>query len=157
MARVRVILETNKDHRGVKLAVAEVEALLDAALRRHADEVPMAPDHLLWLGLAHKGVTGVDVLGMMFGAVAFECLGGSAAIDQCAYQHRVARAVLALDALKGRTAGGTPKELPAIGQRMLGRFLLERYAVLAVGVVEQLKANDQKAHERYALLTLPLH
>jgi hypothetical protein len=150
-------MDRNRDHRGIKLAVAEVEALLSGALRRHADEEPMAPDLTLWCGLAHRGVTGYDVLSMVFGAIAFESLGGSAALDQRAYEHRIARAVLSLDALKGRTSGGTPKDLAATGQRMLGRFLLDRYSPLAVGIVDQIKTNDQKAHARYALLTLPLH
>jgi hypothetical protein len=151
-----VILDRNEDHRGIQLAIKEIESLLEDALRRHANQEAMAPDYLLWLGLARQGVTGYHVLSMVFGAVAYESLAGDASLNEQAYQHRVARAVLAMDALKGRTAGGTPKELGARGQRMLGRFLLDRYAPLAVGVVHQIKENDQRARTRYALMTLPL-
>lgn len=156
VARARVVLDKNREHRGVQLAIAEVEALLNEALRKHAAQERMAPDFALWCGLAHRGVTGFDVLSMVFGAVAYDSLAGDASLDERAYQHRVARAVLALDALKARTVGGTRKELGAIGQRMLGRFLLDRYAPLAVGVVQQIKDADQKANARYALLTSPL-
>lgn len=157
VVRVRAVLERNREHRGIQLAVREIEALLEDALRRDAEQEPMAPDYVLWAGLAHRGVTAFDVLGMVFGAVAYESLGGNAALDQCAYQHRVARAALALDALKGRTSGGTPKELGATGQRKLGQFLLAQYSALAIGVVDQIKGSDQKARARYGLMTLPLH
>lgn len=156
VARARVVMDRNKAHRGIQLAVEEVEALLEDALRRHAANEPLAPDFLLWCSLAHRGVTAHDVLSMVFGAIAYESLAGDAALSELAYIHRVARAVLALDSLKGKTAGGTPKELGATGQRMLGRFLIERYSPLAVGIVDQIKTSDQKAHARYALLTLPL-
>lgn len=156
VARVRMVLDRNMEHRGIKLAVSEIEALLEDALRRDAEQEPLSPDYRLWVGLAHRGVTGLDVLQMVLGMVAYEGLAGDSALDEQAYIHRVARAVIALDALKERTVGGNAKELSATGQRKLGRFLLDRYAALAVGVVEQLKANDQKAHARYAVLTLPL-
>lgn len=154
--RVRATLANNEGHRGVQLAVAEIEALLADALRRHSAQERMSPDYLLWLDLAQRGVSGHSILSMVFGVIAYERLDGDAALNELAYQHRVARAVMALGARKGRTSGGTPKDLPATGQRMLGRFLLERYSALAVGVVDAIKTTDRKAQERRALLTMPL-
>lgn len=156
IVQARLVLDRNREHRGLKLALGEIEALLNDALRRHANEEQLAPDFVLWLGLAHKGVSALDVLSAFCGAVVYEQLAGDPALNEQAYAHRIARAVLSLDALKAKTAGGLSKELGAQGLRTLGRFLLERYVALAVSIVEAIKTTDQKAHERRALLTSPL-
>ena len=122
----------------------------------NTDGARLAPDFVLWLGLAHVGVTAVDVLATFCAATAYEQLAGDPALDEQAYHHRIARAVVALDTLKAKTAGGLSKDLGAQGMRTLGTFLLERYASLAVGVVESIRTADQKAQERRAALTIPL-
>lgn len=156
IVQARLVLDRNVEHRGLQLALREIEGLLADALRRHAYGERLAPDFQLWLGLAHRGVTALDVLSTFCGAVVYEQLAGDAALNEQAYHHRIARAVLSLDALKARTAGGLPKELAAQGVRALGRLLLEQYAGLAVGIVDAIRTTDQKAHERRALLTIPL-
>jgi hypothetical protein len=152
----RPILGRNADHRGLQLALQEIDALLSDVLRRAANGELLAPDFQLWLGLAHKGVTALDVLPMFGAALLYEQLSGDASRNETAYHHRVARVVVCLDKLKDKTAGGLPKDLAATGQRKLGRFLIERYSALGVGLLAKIKAADEKARERWALLAKPL-
>jgi hypothetical protein len=82
ITQARLVLDRNKDHQGLQVTLREIEGLLNDALRRHADNELLAPDYRLWLGLAFKGVSALDILAVFCGAVAFEQLGGDPALDE---------------------------------------------------------------------------
>jgi hypothetical protein len=147
----RRVLSRNLQHRGLQLALSEVDALLRDAAERHDAGAILAPDYVLWSGLAKANATPMDILTMVCASILYEQLGGDSARDRQAYVHRVARAVLSLDRLRPNR-----KDLAATGQRLLGTFLLDRYAPLALGVVDAVKVGEQRDRERQALLTSPM-
>lgn len=147
----RLVLDRNIQHRGLQLALQELDELLADAMRRFSDGQKLSPDYCLWLGLAQSNTAPMQILTMLVGAILYEQLAGDSAVSRKAYIHRIARAVVSLDRLK---PGG--RDLNATGQRLLGEFLLDRYGPLALGVLGAVKTAEQKAHERRALITAPL-
>lgn len=154
--KARDVLDRNAEHRGLQLALSEIDDLLHDALNRDACGEQLGPDFQLWLGLAHKSVTALDVLTMFCAALLYEQLSNDPAINERAYHHRVARAVVCLDSLKGRSSSGQPKDLAATGQRALGRFLVDRYGALGARLVATIQLAEERERERLALISTPL-
>jgi hypothetical protein len=156
-SKARPILERNiAEHRGLQLAINEIDGLLNDALSRAARGEILAPDYRLWLNLAHAGVTPLGIITMFSAALLYEALENDTALSEQNYHHRIARAVMCLDKLKARTAGGCPKELDATGQRQLGRFLLGRFGGLGTSLLTKVRADEEKDRERWAAMAKPL-
>jgi hypothetical protein len=156
VARVRPILERNKDHPGVRLASREVDALLADALNRAGRGEILSADMKLWSDMALNGATSSHVLALFCAVLANESLGTDTALSELAHVHRVARAVLSLGRLKPLSAGGVPKDLAARGQRAVGRFMLDRYSPIAANVIKAIESSQRAAVDRHAALTAPL-
>jgi len=136
-----LVIEHNaaQGHEGVSYALKDIAGLLEGAKRRAKAGERLTGAWPWWLAIAEREVKPSYVLGVVCAVALYDLL-DSPAVDQQAYQHRIAYAAFRLGRLGCRP--------PAPVLRQTGRMMLDRFAPLISNVVDTVRAEEMAKRER---------
>lgn len=147
--KARRVLEANSDHAGIRLAVDELQRLLDRSKALVAAGDQSDPVSRPLALLVDHGGGPIDVLMMVAAVALFDRDNPRFFLDTEAYQLATARAVCCY----------IPRRTNAInktGARRLGSMLVERYAGLTAGILKALDNAVAAAKSRDEAMAAPL-
>jgi hypothetical protein len=149
MVKAYGLLHPQRDtHEGLKLACKELDSLLSKCRAVSQSGAPVASDERHLARVAHHAIDGLTLLEATIGVLLHDADNPGRLKTPKALRYAVARFVCNL-------APRHQLPLSAKGLNALGRFLLERYAPLYAGVIECLRAQDEREQRRASLLSMP--
>lgn len=143
----RLVIAANPNHDGVKAASAELLRLF----RESAQAVSAGtgdPLHRHFARLAAHGAMPVDILAMYAAVALYDRAHEKALRTPEEFRYAVARAICGL----------VPRQEMPLGARALdriGRYIVERYAGIASGIVIACEHADTSARQRAAVMSAP--
>lgn len=145
----RRVLDGNPEHAGLRAASAELDRLFSES-RRAASVKSTDPLHIHFGRLSAHGVTPVDVIAMYAAVALYDREHPRDLRDATMFRFAVARAVCGL----------VPRQGIVLRSRALdriGRYVTERYAGLAAGIVTAVEQAETNEQQRSAVMSAPFN